>query len=310
MRSLTLLCCILNLCIAVAQTKVQIINYNVENLFHPNKDSINTDEEFTADGERHWTYSRYQEKLVHIGQVVANIGEWDTPAIVGLEEVEDEQCLQDLCKWGVLRNYKYNYLHQNSKDVRGIDCALLYHPKQFDLLSHSFIPIPMDGRPTRDIIYASGRLQNGDTLHLFVCHFPSQRGGSAETNNRRETARTVLQTKIDSLIQTIPTAKIVIMGDFNSSPEEQFNPLHNLMIGTETEDRGTYKWKGIWSCLDHFYVSSNLLPYVQAEIYAADWLLEDDLQYLGTKPKRTYYGYRYNGGYSDHLPIRLLIHLP
>lgn len=295
----------------VAQTQVQIINYNVENLFFPydDTDSVSPDKEFTPEGNRHWTYGRYKDKLARIGQVVANIGKWNTPALIGLEEVENEQCLLDLCKFGVLRNYQYQYLHRDSKDVRGIDCALLYHPKQFRLLHNDFISVPTEGRPTRDIIYASGLLHSGDTLHVFLCHFPSQRG-TTETDSRRMVARNTLQIRLDSLLQQNPMSKIVVMGDFNAAPSNQFKPLHNLMSDFEDHGKGTYKWHGVWSCLDHFYVTPNLLPYVHTEIYCPDWLMEDDLQYLGKKPFRTYQGYKYIGGYSDHLPIWMTITLP
>ena len=32
-----------------------VVNYNVENLFHPAHDSLKDDYEWTADGERHWS---------------------------------------------------------------------------------------------------------------------------------------------------------------------------------------------------------------------------------------------------------------
>ena len=34
-----------------------------------------------------------------------------------------------------------------------------------------------------------------------------------------------------------------------------------------------------------------------------DFLLVDDLKYLGKKPFRTYLGMKYTGGFSDHLPV-------
>ncbi len=299
-----LLCCA---AVLAAQTRVQIISYNVENLFHPSADSIHNDYDFTPEGNHHWTFARYREKLAHIGQVVANIGEWNTPALIGLEEIENEQCLIDLCQWGVLSNYKYQYLHHDSPDERGIDCALLYQPKQFKLLAHAFLTVPTEDRPTRDIVYASGQLSNGDTLHIFLCHFPSQRGGTNATNSRRATAQATLQTALDSLLQTQPTAKIVVMGDFNREPAEWLAPLHNLMLDFQANGKGSYKWHGVWSCLDHFYVSQNIQPLVSNGIFCPEWLLQDDLQYLDLKPFRTYQGYKYIGGYSDHLPIYLTI---
>ncbi len=35
------------------------------------------------------------------------------------------------------------------------------------------------------------------------------------------------------------------------------------------------------------------------------FLLEEDTKYGDVKPFRTYYGFQYNGGFSDHLPVML-----
>lgn len=79
--------------------------------------------------------------------------------------------------------------------------------------------------------------------------------------------------------------------------------------------RGTIKYRGVWEKIDHFFISKNLLN--QSEPISLDeqsvitfgkkYLLEKDKTYLGTKPRRTYIGPRYNGGLSDHLPIVLKI---
>ncbi|NJO88702.1 MAG: hypothetical protein HC831_06855 [Chloroflexia bacterium] len=42
-----------------------------------------------------------------------------------------------------------------------------------------------------------------------------------------------------------------------------------------------------------------------AHIFSADFLLTDDEAYTGKKTFRTYLGYKYLGGYSDHLPVFL-----
>ena len=34
-------------------------------------------------------------------------------------------------------------------------------------------------------------------------------------------------------------------------------------------------------------------------------MMTDDVTHQGQRPLRSYYGYRYEGGYSDHLPIVL-----
>lgn len=47
------------------------------------------------------------------------------------------------------------------------------------LISHHSIRIETikDMRSTRDILYVSGQIITGDTLHVFVVHAPSRAGG-------------------------------------------------------------------------------------------------------------------------------------
>jgi len=44
---------------------------------------------------------------------------------------------------------------------------------------------------------------------------------------------------------------------------------------------------------------------VGAQVLDFDFLLEPDTKFQGKKLFRTYNGFKYNGGYSDHLPVRL-----
>ena len=286
----------------------RIVSYNVENLFHPDQDSINTDADFTPDGKYHWTYSKYRQKVQHIAQVITNIGQFDGVDIVGLCEVENKQCISDLCI--VLRRFGYQYIHFDSPDKRGIDVALLYRPT-FHLISAYPITVPLaNGENTRDILYVSGIYHITDTLHLFLCHMPSQSGGAAATAWKREAAIAVLQQHIDSIFAMSPKAQIVVMGDMNSAPKENIYGLHNAMLHLPKHSdspQGTHKYQGRWAFLDQFYLSDSLLYTTDVQIYSAPYLLEDDLRYLDTKPRRTYIGYRYQAGYSDHLPIRLTI---
>ena len=91
------------------------------------------------------------------------------------------------------------------------------------------------------------------------------------------------------------------MGDMNSEPKDDLLGLHNRMVGLQ----GTHKYQGQWICLDQFYTSTNLDSITSVRIYDAEWLMETDEKYMGLKPKRTYNGFHYMNGYSDHLPIIL-----
>ena len=284
----------------------RIVSYNVENLFDCTPDTLHDDSEFTEEGLRHWTPSRYYRKREQIARTIVNIGGWEGVAIVGLCEIENEQCVNDLCSQN-LRNLPYSYTHFDSPDSRGIDVAMLYRTDLFALQQAYPIRVPVDAgeRPTRDILYASGIMPDGETLHVFVCHLPSQLGGVGRVALRRRAKQTIAQ-HIDILLRINSQARIVVMGDMNSAPIEDLPGMHNLMLTKEQQSEGTYKYQGSWSCIDQFYVSAVLKDTVQTAIYDAPWLLTKDEEYTGYKPYRTYNGYQYQrDGYSDHLPIVL-----
>jgi endonuclease/exonuclease/phosphatase family metal-dependent hydrolase len=78
---------------------------------------------------------------------------------------------------------------------------------------------------------------------------------------------------------------------------------------------GTLKYQGSWEKIDHFIVSADFydgssgffLDDKSFRIFAPDFLLERDEKYGGFKPFRTWSGFSYNGGVSDHLPVLLKI---
>ena len=291
----------------VAAEPLRVVSYNVENLFHPKHDTVcidsitfieKDDYEWTPEGERRWSYTRYYRKVEHIAQVLTNIGEWNGVDIVGLQEVENALCVKRLCY--TLWPNEYDFVHYESPDPRGIDVALIYKKDRVDTLFTQAIPIP--NIDTRDILYVQALVDKKDTLHLFVCHFPSQRGGAAESEWKRDAAKNTLQKAIDSVYWAFRNPKIVVMGDFNSKPKDDLKGLNNRMKVPST--KGTHKHQGRWTCLDQLYTSPALDSVSSVSIYDAEWIQEPDEKHLGLKPKRTYNGFQYRpNSYSDHLPI-------
>jgi len=308
----------------------RIMCYNVENFFDCVDDSTTNDNEFLAGGARAWNFSKYEKKQANITRVITALGGWDAPMLVGLCEVESERCLQDLTHRSGLKNLRYKFLHHESPDPRGIDVALLYQTSMFKPIHNEAIRIRHPDNPgsrTRDVLFASGILPTGDTLHVFVCHFPSRLGGEKESENKRKFVASVVRARVDSLFSYNIKANIVIMGDFNDYPGNasinkvlQALPLpdsiangklYNLMYKLHAEGKGSNKHLGEWGALDQIIVSGNLLNPTNtvstrqetAHFFDADFLLENDPVYMGKQPFRTYAGMKYKGGYSDHLPV-------
>ena len=286
---------------------------NCENLFDTRHDSLKNDLEFLPDGSYKWTPYRYWAKLNHLGQEIVAQSD-PVPDFVAMCEVENDSVMFDLTKRSLLRNAGYEYVMTSSPDERGIDVALLYQPASFALLhSHSIRikPLP-DTRPTRDILYASGLLITGDTLHIFVVHAPSRRGGEVVSRPYRLLVASQLAEAVDSVYAISSDAKIIIAGDFNDyadSPALQYLYEHHLInISSDAQGshgaKATYRWHGEWRSLDQIMCSPSMAAAKQkCQIGDLPFLLEDDEKYGGKKPYRTYLGPRYLGGYSDHLPL-------
>ncbi len=314
-----------------AQNDFRVMFYNVENLFDTKKDTIKNDDDFLPDGFMRWTPWKYWEKIKNIARVITAVGEMQSPVLVGLCEIENDSVIFDLTKRSPLRAQGYEFITSNSPDLRGIDVALLYQRHRFRLLEKNEYEVAFskkNTRPTRNILHATGKIITGDTLDIFVCHFPSRSGGKKVSEPARVDVARLLRAKADSLFHIRRDASIIIMGDFNDCPDDKSlfqvlkarsinycldnHELYNMFFHRIKErDLGTYKYRGRWQILDQFIVSGNFLSEKsrlqiknnEAHIYKAPFLLEADERYGGKQPYRTSLGPRYIGGYSDHLPI-------
>lgn len=312
---------------------LRVMFYNVENFFDTIDDPTTNDNEFTPDGQLHWNKNRYIAKRNNIFRVIAGVGQWEPPAIVTFCEIENRTVIDDLMKNTPLMKYPYKVVHKESPDQRGIDVALVYRSDYLQQVSKQFIRVQFaDNRKrTRDILYTALRTSAGDTLHVFVNHWPSRSGGQRQSEPSRILAASLVRHKVDSIFERNPLASIIITGDLNDGPSDkslrsglralmdttQAKPsnLFNLTAYKTEETTGTIKYQGKWSVFDQFIVSGGLLRGLPrtgvdcCHIFRADFLFEQDRRYQGVKPFRTYIGPKYNGGFSDHLPVFLDIQI-
>lgn len=313
--------------------QIKVAFYNVENLFDTKDDPKTEDEEFLPEAEKKWTQERYIAKLNGIYKVLSAIeGEGNVPALIGLSEVENKSVLRDLIRQTSI-NERYGIVHHESPDARGIDCALIYDSSIFKVLEHEALPVHFDFDPevtTRDIIYAKGQI-NGteEILHVFVNHWSSRRGGLEASEPKRVNCALVLKGKLVEIFAEDENAKVVIMGDFNDETDNRSiseilgakttankllaTDLFNTSAALDKVGKGTYNYQGDWNMLDQMIVSGSLLNdkkglQSQSEvfIFQEDWMMYDDKK-RGKVPNRTYGGPNYYGGYSDHLPVFLIL---
>ena len=301
-----------------------VLFWNVENFYDPFVDSLQQDPAFTPQGANHWTWSRFYAKRDAIAKTFIAIGADELPAIIGLCEVESRYVLEQLVRHTPLISADYRIVHRDGPDARGVDVALLYRPDRFRVLLTRFLRVrlPDTTQHTREILYTKGVLDDLDTIHLFVNHWPSKWGGAKASMSRRMAAVERLRMSVDSIFELHSAANIVIIGDFNDTPFSKAlkalihgAPLYNLSESLARKKRGTIRYRGRWELIDQIIVSENLLrkeepistSFLHYTILAAPFLLIKDDKYLGMKPFRTYLGPRYQGGISDHLPVMLRI---
>lgn len=312
------------------------VQFNCENLFDCQHDSLKNDVEFLPDGSCHWTPFRYWRKLNRVGQTIVSCGDrvggagtqaaedfsvteesvasWRLPDMVALCEVENDSVMRDLTKRSLLRTARYEYVVTDSPDARGIDVALMYSPFSFRLLNSRAVRITpvRDMSPTRDLLYASGVVMSGDTLHVIVAHLPSRRGGEQLSRPFRRVVAEKIRAVADSVRAVAAAAKIIVAGDFNDYAKSEsvrlvcaagFTDVSAEAVG-QNGARATYKYHGEWRSLDHILVSTSLLPSVRScRVHDARFLLTDDPKYGGVQPRRNYLGPRWLDGFSDHLPL-------
>jgi len=311
---------------------IAIAFYNFENLFDTLDDPWKYDEDFTPSGIYNYTAAVYRAKLHNLAVVLQKLGtdiSPEGPAIIGTAEIENARVLHDLTAQPEIRHRRYRFVHFESPDARGIDVALLYHPKYFHLLQARalFTDISATGEKggrTRDVLHVTGILR-GDTAHVFVNHWPSRRGGEEASAVLRKMAARVSRKVIDSLFAVNPETRILVMGDFNDDPGNASirhslgasGDIRKIKVGELYNPWGAFINRGIgtlgyndsWNLFDQIILSSGWFSqsgrhwaYHKADIYNRDFLKEHFGRFKGY-PHRSFDGTNWINGYSDHFPV-------
>ena len=306
--------------------------YNLENLFDTCHDYGKNDYQYLPDGSNRWTGLKYSNKLKNMARVLSEMGTDKLPGVgcaaIGVSEVENAKCLEDLCNQEPLKKRGFRFAHIEGPDRRGVDCALLYNPRFFEVRNVKLVPyvpeLEKDSAfKTRGFLTVSGTLA-GEHVTIIVNHLPSRFSGSYY----RELGGRQLRVVKDSLLKDDPNVKLLIMGDMNDDPQDKsmaealgavreqkdtkkgglWNPWWNVLAA----GNGTLMYDGRWNLFDQIILSHSLLDqkgkkdyrtlkYFSHQIFSRDYLFQKEGRYKGS-PLRTHAGGVWLNGYSDHLP--------
>lgn len=309
--------------------------YNVENLFDTINNPLTFDDDRTPNGKDRWTSQVYKDHVNKIAHVISKIGAditRSTPDFVGLAEIENREVIVDLVKTPHLSKGNYGIVHFDSPDSRGIDVAFIYKKAVFKPTHVSVHPLKIykpDGKRlyTRDQLLVSGNLA-GEEIHFIVNHWPSRSGGKGRSAQYREQAAALNKKIIDSLLNINPQSKIISMGDFNDDATDDsfkkilktiadkdkvgkgqlYNPMENMF----KQGKGTLAYQKQWNLFDQIFFTEGLLnasqgySFWKAAIFKDKMLLNESGDYKGL-PFRSYVNGMYTGGYSDHLPVYIIL---
>ena len=295
----------------IGHSTLSIGFWNVENLFDLIDDPDKRDEEFALNGRKNVTQEIYDLKIKNSVEV---LGDLDVD-ILGLCEVENKNVLNDLND--AFENREYRIIHYESPDERGIDNALLYDPKKFEMLSSKPIANILGATDkTRDILYVEGTF-NSNLIHIFVNHWPSNYGGKEKSIPKRNFTSKLLLGEIQKIKRAEVDPNIVLLGDFNEDPDDknvlklESAGLTNLMMDMiDTKDKSTYMYKGTNYLYDQIIVSNSILDKKGFTLADSSVYILDLPKYRQQQGKYKNYPYRFwagnklLGGYSDHLAIK------
>lgn len=308
--------------------------YNLENLFDIEDDPLTNDSEYLPDGANKWDSTKYANKLLNMSTVIGDLGTDVSPdgvAVLGVCEIENRFVLEDLVAMPAIQDRNYKIVHYNSPDRRGVDVGLLYQEKYFKVKNSASYKLvfPNDtSYYTRAQLVVTGDM-DGEDVTVIVGHWPSRRGGQAASEPNRIEAAKLGRKIIDSLLAVNPYAKIILMGDLNDDPinasvqeyirakgkisKMKPGDMYNVMYDHFKSGNGTLAWNDAWNLFDQMivseaFVSTDASTYVfhKSYVYKKDYLIQQEGNYKGY-PLRTHAGGVYLNGYSDHLPVYMVL---
>lgn len=289
-----------------SKNEIYVMGWNIQNLFDTHNDPYTKDEEYTPQGRFRWTKRILRNKLYNLTDILRRVNNGKGADIIGLSEVENKYVLKRLAQHPNILDLGYKYIYiKDAQDPRGIDVALLSRYKA-NKIKYIFV---YPG--ARYILYANFVIR-GHKLHIFVNHWRSRRGGKKRSESRRIAAAKKCIQKVKQITRKDPYADIIILGDFNDTPDSKSIKYYLKARKYHRKSRAllqnitlNYKNKNFFKTghLDQIIISKGLRDnigfsyvHLSTEIISYPFMQESD-----GSAKR--FSHITSEGYSDHFPI-------
>lgn len=324
------------------KTQHSICWWNLENLFDTYDSPLRPDwlQRRLRSELKGWTATVLDKKLSNLADIIGRMNNNSGPDILGVCEIENKVVIEKLIqkiKGNVQRNYKV--IHHDSKDDRGIDVAFIYDADLYHHDGKSFSLEIMKRNATRDLFQVQLTTQKGNELVLIGNHWPARSAGKYESEPYRMMVGETLSYWVERIHEVKLEEKgekhpaIILMGDFNDNPYDRSlteymrssgtlekvknstsHIMFNMMYPFVGGDIGTHVFGNEVNVLDQFIVSRSVVvdyykyPFQvdSVEIVYYPEMVKGDYftPIRFSRPSQSDYS---EDGYSDHLPIELII---
>lgn len=186
--------------------------YNLLNLFDDVDDPYREDE---------GTPAKPREQMELVAKSIQQLN----PDVLAVEEIENRDYLQRFVEVFLpTMGYVHVVLFEGN-DLRGIDVGLISRVPIGPVRSHRHItfvgPHGPKQRFSRDILVVTLEPPDAEPIDVWVLHLKSNSGGREEAEPIRMAEAHEVRRMLDEELGKRPDARILVMGDFNDTPESQ-----------------------------------------------------------------------------------------
>ncbi len=320
---------------AQQQSSFLVAWWNVEALYDTRQDST-TDADFTPSGKYQWTEEKLRLKFQRLAQTIRDLAQsrgFTLPDVMGFCNVEHQWLLDTLFQ-KYLKTNDFQTVYFESSDAKGRDIGVVFNRRKFSLTFAGNYAIMLDtvAVATRDIILVKLDYR-GKLLNLIFNHWEEPKLFNSSVKAAREQAARLVRSIIASLQEGEKEPNIVVVGDFNITPNDPvFSDAirasgDSSFVRSATSDfllnlsllspnSGTARLRAKWYAFDQALVSAFMLD--QKDFYVFTNALQAfSAPYLFQPSRRsdptgqlfsTFFNERYIGGYSNRLPISVVVH--